>query len=46
MKQYTWSIEIAGRGETPEEAWEDACQAFANEARSPDEEILVLVEDE
>jgi len=51
MPTYTFTVELKGSGQTPEEAWEDAIDSFAVEPGEPleifqdDEDFTDLPED-
>jgi len=43
MRQYTFAVEINGYGNTPEEAWDDACIEFSLEPGAcPDPEFVTV----
>lgn len=46
MKRYEFSITIAGYGENADEAWEDACEGFSQDAGATPDEGEYTVEDE
>ena len=41
MPRYEFPIRLAGHGDTPEEAWDDAVEAFALDPGHPDEHEIV-----
>lgn len=46
MSRYEFQITIAGEGDTPEEAWGNAVEAFQCDPGAAPEEFTVIEEDE
>jgi hypothetical protein len=41
MQRYLFTLELAGEGETPEEAWKDACEAFEQDNGTVPEDYII-----
>lgn len=46
MKRYEFTITLAGQGETPEEAWQDAVEQFSIDPGSPPDEYIIEDQEE
>ena len=46
MKRYEFTITLVGHGDSPNEAWEDACEGFMLDPSSTPDEFTVEDEEE